>query len=192
MQQLIRITDEAHIDDSPISLQQHLLNDIEAGLCKLIVKVTKPTPYYVVLYKGLLIDIGFDEIGHNITIFHVRDKEYFSFDQFINDYGKDFKFSHVMFREHHHFIYVIPTNIRPWMVRTIASGNGNLYWCICRHFVQYNGPLPDHFKNLATRKDLDVNHYLRDDAGVFYTKTTFDLMMSMSFPGITPMDSTPS
>lgn len=174
--------------DNLTSLNQ----DIDNGVCKLLSKVNKPTPTYVVLYKGLIITIGFDESGQDIRIFRVRDKEYFSFEQFINDFGKDFKFSHVMFREHHHFIYVEPKDIRPWMVRTIAAGRGDLYWCINRHFVNVNGPLPEHYRSLAKRKDLDVFHYLRDNAGVFYTQTTFDLIMSMTFPEIPPTNPIPS
>ena len=141
-----------------------LNQDIENGLCTLIGKFKSSSgTKVVVLYKGLVFKMKFGTQGE--VQYCKPDDKKFNFEQFLDTHGEHYEFSHVLLQETHHFIYVKAIDQRPWMIDSIAASGMPFSWCIHRHFTQYNGPLPKHFEYLASRKDLLVNHYLRETEG---------------------------
>ena len=150
--------------------------DIENGICALISSFNQNGMICrIVTYKGLLFKLFFSKAGEILSC-DVADKN-FNFDQFVDTHGKDYEFTHMLFEKTHHFIYVKPVDVRPWMRRSINI-EVPVYWCIHRHFTQVNGPLPELFSELARRdRNLQVNHYLRED-GSGHTKVSYDKLMA--------------
>lgn len=146
--------------------------DIESGLCTLIKTYNKGLSY-IVYCKGLLFTIQFGEDGEVIDC-NPSDKKW-NFTQFVKLHGEFYTFSHVLFRNTHHFIYVKPESERPWMKKSIGSSFADLHWCIQRHFTQENGPLPNLFKVLANQPHLAVNHYIRVEDS--YQKVSADKLL---------------
>lgn len=146
--------------DDLTSLQQ----DINNGLCTFIGKSKSVSgTKMVVLYKGLVFKMQFGIQGE--VQYCIPDDKNFNFEQFIDTHGKHYEFSHVLFQENRHFLYVKAIDRRPWMIDSIDASGMPFSWCIHRHFTQHHGPLPNHFEYLASRKDLLVNHYLRESEG---------------------------
>ena len=159
--------------DNLTSLNQ----DIESGLCTSISKSKSSSgTKMVVLYRGLVFKMKFgtqDEIQYCKP-----DDKNINFEQFLDAHGKHYEFSHVLFRETHHFIYVRALDQRPWMTDSIAASDMLFSWCIHRHFTEVNGPLPELFSELARRdRNLQVNHYLHED-GSNFTKVSYDKLMA--------------
>lgn len=159
--------------DNLTSLQQ----DIDNGLCTSIGKSKSSSgTKIVVLYRGLVFKMKFGTQGE-IQYCKPDDKN-INFEQFLDAHGKHYEFSHVLFQETHHFIYVRALDQRPWMTDSIAASDMPFSWCIHRHFTEVNGPLPELFSELARRdRNLQVNHYLRED-GSGHTKVSYDKLMA--------------
>ena len=169
------ITDEIHYTNEDLTAKQHLLRDIYIGYCKLIARFNKGLSF-VVYHKGLLYTLHFDDDGRIISC-DTADKNW-NFEQFVDLYGDAYEFSHVMFEEIYHFIYVIPTNIRPWMKANIAALS-TIYWCVHRHFIAVNGPLPPLFKYVAGKEGIVVRHYIRDESSI-YSRVSYETLMAQS------------
>lgn len=158
---------------------ESLKADIQSGLVTLISKFNHNGMICrIVSYRGLLFKLYFSKSGE-ILCCDASDKN-FNFDQFVDTHGKHYTFTHVLFQETHHFIYVTPVDVRPWMRRSVNTGVP-VWWCIHRHFIDQNGPLPELFENLAKRKDIVVDHYLRELEGRTseFTKLSFQKLMSI-------------
>ena len=152
--------------------------DIDSGLCTLISSFKKDgMSCRIITYNGLLFRLYFSKTGEILSCDAV-DKN-INFDQFVDVHGKDYEFTHMLFENTHHFIYVKPVDVRPWMRRSINI-EIPVYWCIHRHFTHVNGALPPHFDDLAKRKDLIVNHYLREAEGQVseYLKVSHQKLMA--------------
>lgn len=155
-----------------------LKDDIESGVCTLISSFNQNGMVCrIVAYKGLLFKLFFSKVGEILSC-DASDKN-FNFDQFVDIHGKNYEFTHMLFMKTHHFIYVKPVDVRPWMRRSFNI-EVPAYWCIHRHFTHVNGVLPQHFDNLAKRKDLIVNHYLREAEGQVseYLKVSYQKLMA--------------
>lgn len=162
--------------DNLTSLQQ----DIDNGLCTSISKSKSSSgTKMVVLYKGLVFKMEFGTQGE-IQYCKPDDKN-INFEQFLDLHGKHYEFSHVLFQETHHLIYVKAIDPRPWMADSIAASDMPFSWCIHRHFTQHNGPLPNLFAELGSKnRNLFVNHYLREAGGdgSNFTKVSYDKLMA--------------
>ena len=110
-----------------------LKDDIESGVCTLISSFNQNGMVCrIVAYKGLLFKLFFSKVGEILSC-DTSDKN-FNFDQFVDIHGKNYEFTHMLFMKTHHFIYVKPVDVRPWMRRSFNI-EVPAYWCIHRHFT---------------------------------------------------------